>query len=85
MKRTWPTIFHDKFGNAILLATSNLWGNIQIVKTHIFKYNIPNSVSLVIRYLDIEILHHYFRYTFDKVIYYVLNNVEDTKKIYFPI
>jgi len=85
MKRTWSTTFHDKSGDTILLATSNLWDNIQIVKTHIFKYNIPNSVSLVIRHLDIEILYLHFKYTFDNVIYYILNNIEDAKKIYFPI
>ena len=55
------------------------------MRTHIFKYNIPNSVSFVIRYLDIEILYHHFGYTFDKVIHYILNSVEDAKKIYFLI
>jgi len=43
---------HDKSGNAILLAISNLWSNIQIVRTYILKHNVPNFVSLVTRYLD---------------------------------
>jgi len=69
--------------NIILSATSNFWDNIQIVKTYIFKYNILNSVSFIARYLDIRILYCCFRHISDKVMYSVLNNVEDTKKIHF--
>ena len=32
--------FHDKSDNIVLLATSNLWNNIQIVRTCILKHNI---------------------------------------------
>jgi len=77
--------FHNKSGNTILSAISNLWNNIQIMKTYILKYNIPNHVSLVTRYLDFETLYCYFGHTSDEVIYYVLDNVEDAKKIWFPI
>ena len=76
--------FYNKSGNVILLATPNLWGNIQIVRTHILKHNVSNPISLVTRYLDFETLHHHFKHTSNKVICYVLDNVEDMKKIYFP-
>ena len=46
--------FCDKSGDAVLLATPNLWDNIQIVRTYILKYNVPNSVSLVTRHLNFE-------------------------------
>ena len=39
--------FCNKFYNAILLATSSLWSNIQIVKTYILKHNISNLISLI--------------------------------------
>ena len=76
---------HDKSYNTVLLATANLWGNIQIVRTYILKYNIFNLVSFTIRYLDFETLDCCFVHTSDKIIYHVLNDVEDMKKIYFPI
>ena len=41
-------------------------------------------MSLTTRYLDFEILQHCFEYIFDKFMYYILNNIEDMKKIYFP-
>ena len=77
--------FHDKFNNTVLLATANLWGNIQIVGTYILKYNVFNLVSFAIKYLDFETLDCCFMHISDKIIYYVLNDVEDMKKIYFPI
>jgi len=49
--------FCDKSDNAVLSATPNLWGNIQVVRTCVLKHNIPNPMSLVIRYLDFETLH----------------------------
>ena len=76
--------FYNKIGDAILLATSNLWCNIQIMKTCILKHNISNLVSLITRHLDFETLHHCFGHVSDKVIYHVFNNVEDVK-IYFPL
>ena len=42
-------------------------------------------MNLTIKHLDIETLHYHFGHTSDKVMYYILNNVEDTKKIYFLI
>ena len=54
--------FHNKSGNAILLTTSNFWSNIQIIRTHILKYNISNSVSLIIRYLDFKTLYCCFEH-----------------------
>ena len=42
-------------------------------------------MSLVTKHLDFETLHHYFGHTSDEVICHVLNNVEDAKKIHFPI
>ena len=76
--------FYNKSGNAILLATSNLWNNIQIVRTWILKYNISNSVNFVTRYLDFETLYNCFGYVFDEIIHHIFVNVEDVKKIYFP-
>ena len=76
--------FYNKFDNAVLLTTSNLWGNIQIIRTYILKHNIPNPVSLATRYLDFDTLHCYFGHVSDKVIHHVLDNVEDMKKICFP-
>ena len=52
--------FHDKSGDVVLSATSNLWSNIQIVRTHILKHNISNPVSLTTRYPDSKNLHHNF-------------------------
>ena len=64
--------FDNKSSNTIILATSNLWSNIQIVRTHILKYNVPNPVSLISRHFDFETLYCY-----------ILDNVEDVRKIYF--
>ena len=75
--------FHNKSSDTILSANLYLWSNIQIVKTHTLKYNIPDSVSLIIRYLDFETLHYYFKHISDKVMYYVLDNIEDITKICF--
>jgi len=55
------------------------------MRTHILKYNVLNFVSFVTRHLDFKTLHHHFEHAFNKVICYVLENVEDVKKIYFPI
>ena len=38
--------FYDKSSDTVLSVTSNLWENIQIVRTYILKHDIPNSVSL---------------------------------------
>jgi len=76
--------FCNKSGNAVLLATPNLWGNIQIVKNCILKHNISNFMGSATRYLDFETLHYHFEYGSDEVMCYVLDNVENTKKIYFP-
>ena len=76
--------FHNKSGNAVLLATLNLCSNIQIIRTHILKYNVFNLVSLKTRYLDFKTLHHHFGHASDKVMHHILNNVEDAKKIHFP-
>ena len=73
--------FHKKSSDAVLLATPNLWNNIQILKTCILKYNIPNPVSLTTRHLDFETWHHYFGHASDKVMYHVLDNIEDIKKM----
>jgi len=54
------------------------------VKTYILKYNVSNSIDLTTKHLDFETLHYHFGYTFDKVMCYILNNIEDAKKIYFP-
>ena len=75
--------FCDKSGYAVLLATPNLWGNIQIVRTCILKHDVPNHVSLVTRHLDIETLHCHFGHASDEVMCHVLDNVEDAKKIHF--
>jgi len=75
--------FCDKSGDAVLLAVPNLWGNIQIVKTCILKYNVLNSMNLVIRHLDFETLHYCFEHVSDEVMCHILDNVEDAKKICF--
>ena len=77
--------FCDKSGDAVLLATPNLWSNIQIVRTCILKHDIPNPMSLVTRHLDFETLYCHFRYASDEAMHHVLDNVEDAKKIYFLI
>jgi len=77
-------IFHDKSGDAVLSATPNLWDNIQIVRTYILKHNVLNFVSFTTRYLDFETLHCFFGHTSNKVMCYVLDNIEYMKKIYFP-
>ena len=82
--RSSPT-FCDKSGNAILLATPNLWGNIQIVKTYILKNNISNLVSFSIRYLNFETLYHCFGHTSNKVMCHIFKIIKDTKKIYFSV
>ena len=76
--------FCDKFCDAILSATPNLWGNIQIIRTHILKQDVSNPVGLITRHLDFETLYCYFGYASDEVIYHVLDNDEDVKEIYFP-
>ena len=75
--------FCNKSDDTVPLATPNLWNNIQIIRTYILKYNIFNPVSLAIRYLNFETLHHCFGHISNKIIYHVLNNVEDVKNIYF--
>ena len=77
--------FYDKFGNTVLLATPNLWSNIQIVRTCILKYDVSNPISLIMIYLDFKTLYYCFGYASDEIIYHVLDNVEDVKKIYFLI
>ena len=77
--------FCDKSGDAVLLTTPNLWDNIQIIRTCILKHNISNPVSLVIRHLDFETLHHHFGHVSDEVMHHVLDNIEDVKKIHFSI
>ena len=52
--------FHDKSDNVVLSATPNLWGNIQIIKTHILKHDVSNSVSLATRHLNFKTLYCYF-------------------------
>ena len=42
-------------------------------------------MSFTTRHLDFETLHHCFGHASNEVIHYVLNNVENTKKICFPI
>ena len=51
------------------------------MRTHIFKYNVLNLISLVTRHLDFKTLHHNFEHASNKVMCYVLDNVEDIKKI----
>ena len=75
------SIFYDKSGDTVLLATTNVWDNIKIVETYIVKYNVSNLMNIVIRYLDVETLDCSFRDTSEKIIYDV---VEDVKKNYFP-
>ena len=41
-------------------------------------------MSLAIRHLDFKTLYCCFKYTSDEIMYYILDNVEDAKKIYFP-
>jgi len=74
--------FCNKSGDAVLSATVNLWSNVQIMRTCILKYNVPNPVSITIRYLDFETLHHNFGHVSDKVMHYFLDNIEDVKKIH---
>ena len=38
----------------------------------------------MIKYLNFETLHHCFEHVFNEIMHYVLNNIEDVKKIYFP-
>jgi len=75
--------FCDKSGDAVLLATPNFWGNIQIVKICILKHDVPNLVSLVIKHPDFETLHCHFGHASNEVMCHVLDNVEDAKKIHF--
>ena len=42
-------------------------------------------MSFVTRHLDFKTLYYHFEHTSNKVMCYVLDNVEDIKKIYFPI
>jgi len=51
--------FHDKSGDAILLATPNHWDNILTVRTYILKHNVSNPINLVTRHIDFETLHHF--------------------------
>jgi len=53
-------------------------------RIYILEYNISNSMSFITRYLEYETLHHCFRHISDEFICHVFDNVEDTKKIYFP-
>ena len=76
--------FYDKSGDTVISATSNLWDNIQIVRTHILEHNIPNSMSLMTRYLDFETLHYCFGHAYHEVIHHVLDSTEYIKKICFP-
>jgi len=76
--------FCNKSYNTILLATPNLWSNIQIVRTYILKYNVSNSISLITRHLNFETLYYCFGHASDKVICHILDSVEDTKNICFP-
>ena len=74
--------FYNKSSNAVQWTTPNFWGNIQIVRIYILEYNISNSMSFIIRYLEFKTLHHCFRHISDEVICYFFDNVEDTKKIF---
>jgi len=74
--------FCDKSGNAVSSAIPNLWGNIQIVRTHILKHDVSNSISLVTKHLDFETLYCYFGHASDEVMHHVLDNA---KKICFPM
>ena len=77
--------FYDKSGDAILFTTPNFWDNIQMVRTHILKYDIPNSVIFATRYLDFETLYYCFEHVSDEVMHYILDNVKNAKKIHFPV
>ena len=79
------SIFCDKSIDAILSTTPNHWDNIQIVRTHILKHDVLNSMSLGTKCLDFETLYHCFGHASDKIIYHILNNIEDVKKICFLI
>jgi len=68
--------FCDKSGNTVLLATPNLWGNIQIIRTHILKHDDPNPISLITRHLDFETLHHHFGHTSDKVMFLTMLKIQ---------
>ena len=57
---------------------------LQIKRARILKYDISNPVSLVTRHLDFETLYHCFGHASNEVMHYILNNVEDIKKIHFP-
>ena len=72
-------------GTGCNTATSNFQGNIQIVRIQILKYNIPSPVSLITRHLNFETVYCCFGCIFDIVICYIFKNVEDKKKIHFPI
>jgi len=39
----------------------------------------------MLKYLDFETLYCSFGYIFNKVIHYILDNIENTKNIYFLI
>ena len=77
------SIFYNKSGDTVLLATANVWDNIKIVETYIVKYNVSNLMSIMIRYLDVETLYCGFRNTSEKIIYDVVEDVEDVKKKLF--
>jgi len=77
-------LFVISLGNAVLLAILHLWSNIQIIRTYILKHDVPIFMSLVIRHLEFETLYYCFGHASDEIICYVLNNVKDVKKIYFP-
>ena len=76
--------FCNKFDDTVLLATFNLWSNIQIVRTYILKHDVSNPMTLATRYLNFETLHCCFGYASNEVMHHVLGNVEDVKKICFP-
>ena len=74
--------FCDKSDNAVLLATPNLWGNIQIVRTCILKHNVSNlmsSCNKTPRFWDFALSFWIWLWWS-----YVLDNVEDTRKFHFP-
>jgi len=76
--------FYNKSSDAVLSATSNLWDNIQIIRTCILKYNVSNLVSFVTRHLNFETLYYCFGHASNEVMHHILHNVKDAKKIYFP-
>ena len=55
------------------------------MRTCILKHDILNLVSFATRHLNIKTLYHYFGHVSDEVIYYILNNIKNVKKIHFPI